>query len=154
MPLTLAITADLHWGHRKGAEATRLLSAYLHEHPPDVLLLAGDIGTGNAFGDCLALFADLPGVKALVYLNAFAPAAGEAANDLAYKFPGSMLTPENLTVRPYPANDPTETGQEAYINADAFQQAFAADVDRDTTAAMASFPHHTASHILQSDGLT
>ena len=35
-PLTLAITADLHWGHRKGAEATQLLSAYLHAHPPDV----------------------------------------------------------------------------------------------------------------------
>src|SRR5260370_940530 len=66
MPLTLAITADLHWGHRKGAEATQLLSAYLHAHPPDVLLLAGDIGTGNAFGECLALFADLPCVKALV----------------------------------------------------------------------------------------
>jgi pimeloyl-ACP methyl ester carboxylesterase len=79
-----------------------------------------------------------PGVKALVYLNAFAPSAGEAANDLAYKFPGSMLTPPNLTVRPYPTSDPTQTGQEAYINADVFRDAFAADIEPATTAAMAS----------------
>jgi pimeloyl-ACP methyl ester carboxylesterase len=79
-----------------------------------------------------------PGVEALVYVNAFAPAEGEAANDLAYRFPGSMLTPEHLTVRPYPATDPTQSGQEAYINADIFHEAFAADVDPGTTAAMAA----------------
>jgi predicted phosphohydrolase len=64
--LTLAVTADLHWGHRKGADATRQLAAFLHDHPPDVLVLAGDIGTGSLFADCLGLFADLPGRKALV----------------------------------------------------------------------------------------
>ncbi len=32
-------------------------------------------------------------VEALVYINGFAPAEGESAGDLAYKFPGSMLTP-------------------------------------------------------------
>ena len=79
-----------------------------------------------------------PNVGALVYINAFAPADGEAANDLAYKFPGSMLTPEHLTVRPYPATDSTQSGQEAYINADVFYEAFAADVDPGTTAAMAA----------------
>lgn len=79
-----------------------------------------------------------PGVKALVYVNAFAPAEGEAANDLAYQFAGSMLTPPNLTVRPYPTTDPAQTGQEAYINTDVFHDAFAADLDRDTTAAMAA----------------
>jgi pimeloyl-ACP methyl ester carboxylesterase len=79
-----------------------------------------------------------PGVKALVYLNAFAPAAGEAANDLAYKFPGSMLTPPNLTVRPYPPTDPTQSGQEAYINADVFRDAFAADIEPHLTGVMAA----------------
>lgn len=64
--LSLAITADLHWGHRKGAEATRRLAAYLHQRPPDVLVLAGDIGTGSLFEDCLRLFAGLPSRKALV----------------------------------------------------------------------------------------
>jgi pimeloyl-ACP methyl ester carboxylesterase len=78
------------------------------------------------------------GVRALVYVNAFAPAEGEAANDLAYQFPGSMLIPPNLTIRAYPITDPAQTGQEAYINADVFHDAFAADLDRDTTAAMAA----------------
>lgn len=64
--LQLAITADLHWGHRKGSEATQLLAAYLRQRVPDVLILAGDLGTGGHFEECLQLFADLPCVKALV----------------------------------------------------------------------------------------
>src|SRR5262245_33563386 len=64
--LSLAITADLHWGHRKGTEPTRLLAAFLHSRPPDVLILAGDVGTETHFEDCLRLFADLPCRKALV----------------------------------------------------------------------------------------
>jgi predicted phosphohydrolase len=65
-PLTLAVTADLHWGHRKGGEATRQLAAFLHGRAVDVLVLAGDIGTGVLFEDCLALFAGLPCLKGLV----------------------------------------------------------------------------------------
>jgi predicted phosphohydrolase len=65
-PLRMAITADLHWGHRKGAEATRQLAQDLHDDPPDLFVLAGDIGTGPAFVQCLELFADLPCQKALV----------------------------------------------------------------------------------------
>jgi pimeloyl-ACP methyl ester carboxylesterase len=49
-----------------------------------------------------------------------------------------MLTPENLTVRTYPTTDSTQSGQEAYINADVFREAFAADLDQSTTAAMAA----------------
>jgi pimeloyl-ACP methyl ester carboxylesterase len=79
-----------------------------------------------------------PNVEALVYLNGFAPAEGEAANDLAYKFQGSMLTPDHLTVRPHPVTDPSEAGLEAYINADVFHEAFAADVDPGTSAVMAA----------------
>jgi 3',5'-cyclic AMP phosphodiesterase CpdA len=66
MSLRIAITADLHWGHRTGADAVRLLASYLHAEPPDVLVLAGDLGVGLMFGDCLRLFADLPCRKALV----------------------------------------------------------------------------------------
>jgi predicted phosphohydrolase len=66
-PLRLAITADLHWGHhRLGDEATLALRDALLANPPDVLLLAGDLGTGGHFDECLALFAGLPGRKALV----------------------------------------------------------------------------------------
>jgi len=63
----LAFTADLHWGHsQRGDEATRALVAFLQSQPPDVLVLAGDIGTGNLFGECLSLFHDLSCRKALV----------------------------------------------------------------------------------------
>src|SRR5436190_15660669 len=65
-PFTIAVTADLHWGHRRGSEAVRLLASFLRHRPPDLLVLAGDLGTGGFFEECLALFADLPGRKALV----------------------------------------------------------------------------------------
>ena len=65
--LRLAITADLHWGIRpRGDEATRLLVASLEADPPDVLVIAGDVGADADFGPCLELFAGLPCRKALV----------------------------------------------------------------------------------------
>src|SRR5262249_28122175 len=45
---------------------TRALRDFLAAQPPDVFLLGGDVGTLQHFGDCLALFADLPCRKALV----------------------------------------------------------------------------------------
>src|SRR5262245_44884418 len=65
-PLAVALTADLHWGHRVGQDATRRLIEHLYAHPPDVLVLAGDIGTGPHFDDCLSLFDTLGCTKALV----------------------------------------------------------------------------------------
>jgi predicted phosphohydrolase len=62
----IALTADLHWGHRKGGDTVRLLASHLRREPPDLLVLAGDLGTGPAFEECLALFADVPCRKALV----------------------------------------------------------------------------------------
>ena len=63
----LAITADLHWGHNpRGDDATRGLVSFLAAQPPDVLVLGGDIGTGEHFAECLSLFRDLPCRKALV----------------------------------------------------------------------------------------
>ncbi len=66
MGLSIAVTADLHWGHRRGGDETRLLADFVRAHPPDVLILAGDIGTGPMFAECLGLFADLPSRKVLV----------------------------------------------------------------------------------------
>ena len=67
-PLRIALTADLHWGtrHPSGRLAALELVAHLCERPPDVLVLAGDIGAGDDFGGCLELFAGLDCVKALV----------------------------------------------------------------------------------------
>jgi 3',5'-cyclic AMP phosphodiesterase CpdA len=68
--LRLALTADLHWGpHRNGNEATQLLADFLRARPPDVLILAGDVGAAAHFGECLALFDDLTCRKALVAGN-------------------------------------------------------------------------------------
>lgn len=66
--LKIALTADLHFGkrHSAGTEATLELVAHLYEQPPDVLVLAGDIGAGDEFARCLDLFAALPCRKALV----------------------------------------------------------------------------------------
>src|SRR5262245_56045709 len=65
--IRLAFTADLHWGTRAaGDEATRMLVDFLRADPPDVLVLAGDIGAGGHFADCLTQFDDLSCRKALV----------------------------------------------------------------------------------------
>jgi predicted phosphohydrolase len=65
--LRIAVTADLHWGHNsRGDAATTLLRDFLETDPPDVLLLGGDIGTADHFGNCLALFSGLPSVRAVV----------------------------------------------------------------------------------------
>ena len=66
-PLRIAITADLHYGSRQGGDsATVALVAHLCEAPPDVLLLAGDVGAGDDFERCLTLFDGLDCRKALV----------------------------------------------------------------------------------------
>ena len=76
-------------------------------------------------------------VKALVYIAAFAPAAGETSGGILAKFPGSMLTPRNLILRPFPQPDGT-TGTDAYINPSVFRQAFCADCSASTAAVMAA----------------
>jgi 3',5'-cyclic AMP phosphodiesterase CpdA len=63
----VAVTADLHWGvNDAGDAATRLLGAALEADPPDLLLLAGDLGAGDEFEPSLALFDGLDCRKALV----------------------------------------------------------------------------------------
>jgi predicted phosphohydrolase len=65
--LRLAFAADLHQGVRKtGDEAIRLLVDFLKADPPDVLVLAGDMGAGQEFATCLAQFRELACRKALV----------------------------------------------------------------------------------------
>ena len=65
--LTMAVTSDLHWGVRtRGNAATLKLADYLFAQPPNLLLLAGDIGAGEDFAKCLKIFETLPSIKALV----------------------------------------------------------------------------------------
>ncbi len=67
----------------------------------------GEVITNAATGN--------PNVTALVYVAAFAPDAGETAGGILTRFPGSMLTPANLILRPFPQPDGT-MGEDAYIN--------------------------------------
>ncbi len=64
---SIAVTADLHWGHQpRGDAAVTLLAEFLRRHPPDLLLLAGDLGSGEHFESCLRLFDDVRCLKAAV----------------------------------------------------------------------------------------
>ena len=82
----------------------------------------GEVITNAATGN--------PNVKALVYIAAFAPDAGETSGGLVTKFPGSMLTPQNLVFRPFPG------GVDGYINPTVFRDVFAADLPAETTTVM------------------
>jgi pimeloyl-ACP methyl ester carboxylesterase len=62
-------------------------------------------------------------VKALVYVAAFAPEAGETAVGLSGKFPGSTLGPTLA-----PPVTLADGGKDLYIQQDKFPQQFAADV--------------------------
>ena len=84
----------------------------------------GAVITNAATGDA--------NVKALVYIAAFAPDAGEKVGDLAAMNPGSGLIPQNLIIRPYPG------GADGYINPTVFHHVFAADVSDQTAAIMAA----------------
>lgn len=67
---SIAVTADLHWGHHaRGDAAVSLLAEFLRHQTPDLFLLAGDVGTGDNFAACLRLFDELSCVKALVAGN-------------------------------------------------------------------------------------
>jgi Icc-related predicted phosphoesterase len=67
MTFHLALTADLHWGsNARGDDATRDLVHYLEEQRPDALIIAGDVGAGEHFAGCLALFHSLECGKLLV----------------------------------------------------------------------------------------
>jgi pimeloyl-ACP methyl ester carboxylesterase len=85
----------------------------------------GFVMTNAAAGD--------PDVKALVYVAAFAPAAGDTVAALTGMNPGSGLAdPNNLVVRPH------ATGADGYINPAVFREIFAADLPRHVTAVMAA----------------
>lgn len=71
-------------------------------------------------------------VKALVYVAAFIPDAGESAFSLSTKFPGSTLG-DALQPVPLP-----EGGVDLYIQSAKFHDQFAADVPEDVTTLMAA----------------
>ena len=72
-------------------------------------------------------------IVGLVYVNGFAPDAGETCFGLAAMFPGSMLG--EATVRPVPRSDGTT---DFYVASDSFHDVFCQDVPADQAALMAT----------------
>jgi pimeloyl-ACP methyl ester carboxylesterase len=89
---------------------------------------------GHSYGGAVItnVKARSPKIKALVYVAAFAPAEGEAAAELAAKYPGSTL---GETLAPVPLPDGSN---DLYIKPSLFRQQFAADVPARQAAVMAS----------------
>ena len=72
-------------------------------------------------------------VKALVYVAAFAPDAGENAGDLNSKFPGSVIGPALAPPVPLPGG-----GHDLYVQQEKFHDAFAPDVPADAARVAAA----------------
>ncbi|MFK0151587.1 alpha/beta fold hydrolase [Streptomyces sp. NPDC090493] len=104
---------------------------------------------GHSYGGAVISQAAVgnPNVKALVYIAAFIPEAGESALELSNKFPGSTLGPTlNSVPFPLPGGD---TGTDLYIKADAFHGQFAADVPESITDLMAATQRPVAASALE-----
>jgi pimeloyl-ACP methyl ester carboxylesterase len=90
---------------------------------------------GHSYGGAVisAAGAGNPKVKALVYVAAFAPDAGESAGELSNKFPGSTLGPALAPPVPLANGD-----KDLYIQQDKFRAQFAADVPAEDASIMAA----------------
>jgi pimeloyl-ACP methyl ester carboxylesterase len=95
------------------------LADFLHSISGPIVLVGhsygGDVITNAATGDTQ--------VKALVYVDAFAPAQNQTLAQLLGAYPGSCAEPSNLTVVPFPGA-PAGTG-DAYITQSAFPSCMA-----------------------------
>ncbi|AWA39286.1 alpha/beta hydrolase [Pseudomonas fluorescens] len=105
------------------------VSALLSSIQSPVVLVGHSYG-GNVISEAAN---DHANVKALVYVSAFAPEAGETVAGLAGKFPGSTLGP---TLAPPVAL--ADGGKDLYIQQSKFHDQFAADVPAAQAALMAA----------------
>ena len=107
------------------------IRSVLQTIPGDVVLV------GHSYGGAVITNAaqDAPNVRALVYVAAFAPDAGDTLASLVTRNPGTYITPDALIERPYPTADGTQ-GVDLYIKAEAFHDAFAGDLPLSTTRLM------------------
>jgi pimeloyl-ACP methyl ester carboxylesterase len=128
---------------RSVAGDSAYLAGFLKTLPGNIVLV------GHSYGGMVMTNAAVgnPNVKALVYIAAFAPDEGDTVAGLSTKFPGSMLTQDNLDLRPVTLPDGTASF-DAYIKQNPFREVFAADVSRSTTAAMAASQRPAAVNVL------
>jgi len=91
-------------------------------------VLVGHSYGGSVITEAAASASD---VRALVYVSAFAPQAGETADQLVGRFPGSRL-PDALLAASTPGGD-----ADLYVRRDRYREVLAADLDRDRAEAAA-----------------
>jgi pimeloyl-ACP methyl ester carboxylesterase len=111
-------------------------AAYLAEYLRTLggpIVLAGHSYGGNVIS--LAAIGNEQ-VRALVYFDGWMCDVGESQQELLEKFPGSLVGP---SIRPVPFTNPDGSeGTDLYLAPEAFREAFAADIDADTAAVMAT----------------
>jgi len=107
------------------------LADFLHSISGPIVLVGHSYGgaviTNAATGD--------PQVKALVYVDAFAPAQGQTLAQLLAAYPGSCAVPANLNVVPFPGA-PIGVG-DAYIKQSVFPSCMANDLPAKEADALA-----------------
>ncbi|MER5932380.1 alpha/beta hydrolase [Streptomyces sp. NPDC002054] len=93
---------------------------------------------GHSYGGAVITqaAASAPGVRALVYIAAFMPDAGEVLGELSGRFPGSQLQPA-LNPVPVPGPDGS-TAIDLYIRAEKLHDVFAQDLPASTTRLLAA----------------
>jgi len=110
------------------------LADFLHSISGPIVLAGHSYGgaviTNAATGDAQ--------VKALVYVDAFAPAQGQTLAQLLAAYPGSCAQPSNLTVVPFPGA-PAGTG-DAFITQSAFPSCMANGLPAREARALAADP--------------
>ncbi|WP_330321506.1 alpha/beta hydrolase (plasmid) [Streptomyces clavifer] len=123
-------------------------AAYLRsvlDHIDGPVVLVGHSYGGTVISQAAAGLEDK--VKALVYIAAFLPTAGESSIGLTNKFPGSTLGEAVESVN-YSLPDGGQ-GADVYIKPEKFRNQFAADVPTDKAALMAAGQRPVAAAALE-----
>jgi pimeloyl-ACP methyl ester carboxylesterase len=107
---------------------------------PGAIVLAGHSYAGAVISNAAT---GNPNVKALVYVAAFAPEAGETAGGLSSRFPGGSLGQALAPAVALPGG-----GKDLYIQQDKFRAQFAADVPEPEARLMAATQRPIAENAL------
>jgi pimeloyl-ACP methyl ester carboxylesterase len=99
------------------------------------LILVGHSYGGILITNAAAMTQNAQNVQALVYVAAFIPDVGEAAQDL--QATGSLIGPGTLLVRSCPS-DSCAAGKDAYVDPAHFREVMAGDLPEDTTNQLAA----------------